>query len=252
MGLLPATQRIVEEVERLTKRPVHIEEDEKLKVMAQMTVARGDMPLHQLRYKPTGTAPPDYFVAFQCGFVIRLYQAPPEKRFEYCPGPDGRRKINDLLSDRSFPTPVREMGDFLLQGLITQLRSIPIGLRVDEWLLATCPELRDLLVAGVKAQLEENLQAIPIGAKGVFPAKFYKGNVTMNAAYAAYWSRKWNDTSLTLPYKAAALLDDGLRLLRIFDRVPADPANDPDLVEQWAFELGLKGWYVLIPHRLND
>ena len=252
MGLLPATQRIVAEVERLTNRPVRIEEDQSLKVMAQMTVARGDMPLHQLRYKPTGTNPPDYFVASQCGYVIRLYQAPPDKRFEYGPGPDGRRKLNELLMDREIPPAVREMGDFLFQGLVTQLRSIPLGLRVDEWLLAQFAELHDLQVTGVKAQLEENVQVIPLGAKGVFPAKLYKANISMNAAFAAFWARKWSDNSITLPYKAAGLLDEGLGLLKIYDRVPADAAHDPELVEQWAFDLGLKGWYALVPHQLND
>ena len=252
MGLLPATQKIVEEVERLTQRPVRIQEDNTLKVMAQMTVARGDAPLHLLRYKPTGTTPPDYFIASQCGYVVRLYQAPPGKRFEYGPGPDGQRKINELLMDRKFPPTVQSMGDFLLQGLVTQLRSIPIGLRVDEWLLTTAPELSDLQVAGVKSQLEENAQAIPLGSKGIFPAKVYKGSVTMNAAFAAFWARKWGDSSLTLPYKAAGLLEDGLTLLKIYDRVPADPEHDPELVEQWAFDLGLKGWYALVPHQLND
>jgi len=252
MGLLPATQRIVEEVERLTNRPVRIQEDNTLKVLAQMTVARGDAPLHLLRYKASGATLPDYLISSQCGFVVRLFQAPPEKRFEYGPGPDGKRKLDELLADRKFAPAVRTMGDFLLQGLMTQLRSIPIGLRVDEWLLASYPELRDLQVAGVTAQLEENVQAIPLGSKGIFPAKVYKANVSMNAAFAAFWAKKWSDSSITLPYKAAGLLEDGLGLLKIYDRVSADAAHDPDLVEQWAFDLGLKNWYALIPYQLND
>lgn len=249
---MPATQQIVEQVERLTNRPVHIQEDASLGVLAHMRVARGDAPLHLLRYKPMGVVPPDYLIAYQCGFVVRLFETPPSKRFDYGTDDDGRRKFNDLFSDARFLPAVRSMADRLLGELVTQLRSIPIGLRVDKWLLAQYPDLIDLQARGTRAQLEQNVPAIAIGSKGLFPAKVWKANVTMNAAFAAFWSREWNDPALVLPYKAAGLLDGGIRLLGIFDTVPSDPACDPDLVEQWAFALGMKGWYGTTPYYLND
>jgi len=116
MALTAVTEKIVEQVERLTKRPVHIQEDDSLKVLAHMRVARGDAPLHLLRYKPAGTTPPDDFIAYQCGFVIRLFKAPPEKRFDYETDDNGRRKINDLLSDPRHPPAARDKGEHLLEG----------------------------------------------------------------------------------------------------------------------------------------
>lgn len=79
VSLLPATQFILEHVERITGRPVHVQEDPSLSTLAHIHTARGNAPMHLVRYKPQGTEPPDYFVAYQCGFVIRLFQTPEEK-----------------------------------------------------------------------------------------------------------------------------------------------------------------------------
>jgi hypothetical protein len=43
------------------------------------------------------------------------------------------------------PAPsLRKYADQLFDGLMTQLRSVPIGLRVDAWLAADYSELREL------------------------------------------------------------------------------------------------------------
>jgi hypothetical protein len=251
MPLLPATLRIIAQVETLSNRPVHISEDATLDTLAKITIARGDAPFHLLRYKPTGSMPPDYFIAYQCGFVVRLYQAPPEKRFDVGSNEEGKRRMTEALSDEKFPREMRDMCDFLLTGLITQLRSYPIGLRVDHWLLESYPELRDLQKRGTQVQLEQNIEAIKMAKKGLFPPKLVKANLTMNAAFALYWSRAWNDASLALPYKAAGFIDQGSKLLAVWDRVSQDAACDMDLIDEWAFNLGLKGWYARVPHILN-
>src|SRR2546423_1056306 len=97
MSLLPATQKIISLVEETSKRPVHITEDPELTTLATMTTARGDAPMHLVRYKPRGSEPPDYFIAFQLGFVVRLFRAPPDQRFEYGASPVGKQKMTELL-----------------------------------------------------------------------------------------------------------------------------------------------------------
>lgn len=252
MALMPVTKRIVDEVERLTGRPVRIEEDNALKVLAHMRVARGDVPLHLLRYRSAGPTPPDYFVVWQCAFVARLYQAPPEKRIEYGSDVNATRKMRDLLADPKYGADVRNMGDHLLESIITQLRSVPVGLRIDDWILATCPELKDLQTQGVKTQLQQNVEAIAVGGGGLFPPNIIKASLGMNAAFAIFWSRKWNDSTVTLPYRAAGYLDAGMSLMKAFDQIAADPAHDPDLVEAWAFDLDLRGWYAPFRHDVTD
>lgn len=248
MSLLPVTKSILAQVEQLTGKPVYLEENASLPAFANLTIARGDAPVHLLRYKPMGANPPDYYITFQCGFVIRLYQTSAEKRFDLAVSEDGTRKMDELLADPAFSPQVRGMGGQLIDGLLVQLRSMPIGLRVDAWIAGTFPELKDLQRAGAEVQLEQNSRAIGLGSKKMFPAKVYKGNMSMNAAFAIFWGRMWNDAKITLPYKATGFLDAGQRLIKIFDSVNSEPTRDTELIDNWAFELGVKGWYRWVPH----
>lgn len=247
MNFLPSTSQVIADVERLTNRPVQIVEDPKLSTLAHIQIARGDAPFHLLRYKPSGETPPDYFIVYQCGHVLRLFGAPPAKRFDFASCPEGRIQIEIELQDPRLPDGVRDMGEMLLGGLITQLRSIPVGFRIDEWIERTFPELAELQRKAVVAQLETNSKAIASAWGGHFPAKVAKASLSMNAAFAAFWGRKWADSTLVVPYKAIGLAALGERLLTIYDRTPDDPVNDVQLVGEWAFELKLRGWYDAIP-----
>jgi len=78
MSLLPSTQSIVECLEALSQRPVHIIETAALETMADIKIARGNQPFHLLRYRPTSSTPPDYLIAYQCGLTLRVFELPPE------------------------------------------------------------------------------------------------------------------------------------------------------------------------------
>ncbi len=251
MPLKQSTQRIIDLAVKLTDRPVHIAEDPSLQTLAKITIARGDAPMHILRYKPSGSIPPDYFIAYQCGFVIRLYMAPSEKRFDVGWNSEGNRRMDEALSELRIPGEMRGMGKHLLNGLITQLRMYPVGLRIDQWLFESYPDLRELQKTGAHVQLEQNIEAIKMANSAMFPRKIVDANLSMNAAFAMFWSKRWNDPSLILPFKAAGLLEGGMRLLAISEKISEDSASDMDLIDEWAFELGLNGWYDRIPYKLN-
>jgi len=72
MPFSPETQQIIADVERLSGRPVHVEEDSSLKTSAQVPPARGVSPAHFVRCQP-GNPAADYLVAYPCGFVARLF-----------------------------------------------------------------------------------------------------------------------------------------------------------------------------------
>lgn len=52
MPLHPATQQLINKVEDLSGRLVHVTEDPELKVMATISPARDIAPAHFLRYRP--------------------------------------------------------------------------------------------------------------------------------------------------------------------------------------------------------
>lgn len=251
MPLLQATQSVINLVEKLSNRPVRISENASISTLSKMITARGDAPMHFLEYQPRGSSPPDYFIAYQCGFVVRLFSAPPDKRFDVGSTPEGIRRMNLALLDPRIPKEVRGMSDYLLTGLVTQLLSYPVGLRVDNWLYDGYPELRPLQVAGAQIQLEQNVGAIKVSKSGMFPSKVVKANLTMSAAFALYWARRWQDDSIMVPWKAAGFHEGAKRLLEISDGISDDPGLDMELIDAWAYELGLKEWYGRKPYILN-
>ena len=123
----------------MTGKPVHMEEDRSLPVISHIQIARGPVPMHKLRYRPTPDGTPDYHICFQCGFIIRLYENPPEQRYDFEGSPDAPARMASLLKGNPAASQLKDM---LLGGLMTQLRSMPIGMRIDDWLFHECPELR--------------------------------------------------------------------------------------------------------------
>jgi hypothetical protein len=86
------------------------------------------------------------------------------KRFDIAVAPEGRQKMAEQMKDSRIPPEACNMEEMLLGGLVTQLRSIPIGFRSEDWIAQNFRELADLQKRAVLAQLTQNLEAIKIAA----------------------------------------------------------------------------------------
>ena len=77
----------------------------------------------------------------------------------------------------------------------------------------------------VARQLQDSLDSMKPEAKKIAPMQVVKPSLTINAAYALFWSRRWNDPLLSMPYRSANLGVQGGRLLEIFDTIPSEPGT---------------------------
>jgi len=221
-----------------------------------MRMARGNTPVHTITYNPSVTTQPDYFIAYQCGFILRLFAVPPSDRWDFAPTAHGRETVDRLLRGSEGParklnlTPhaVETLRDQLFDGLMLQLRSIPVGLRVDGWILRDHEELAPLQRSAVLRQLQDNQGTLAPDVRKIAPSKVYKGSVTINAAFALSWARIWNDPALSLPYKSAGYEKVGAQLLSILDEIPDEPTTDRQLVDAWGNQLSLSNWYEWVPY----
>ncbi len=252
-----AVNEVLRSVEYATGTPVVVVADPTLKVIATIKAAGPSGPAHLLRVNPSAQAQADYLTVFQCGFILRMAALDPAEQYEVGSTPEGRKQTERLLRDhgrrpgaKEFPKAMREsVRDQFYDGLIRQLRSVPLGLRVDSWIISKYPSLADQQRAITLRQLRENLQALSPELRKIAPPKVYDGNGTMNAAFAAFWAKAWNDPVQASPFKAAGLLDRGQELVSIMDRVPTDPSHDRTLIEEWGNHLGLAGWFAFVPYR---
>jgi hypothetical protein len=254
MAMNQTTQSILERVHELSGRPVVVQPDPTVR-QATLKLARGSAAVHVVAYNPTLGAEADYAICFQCGFALRVFLAPENARFDLRTSSHGRKEAESLSVQHfekvglAIPAPMRSqlLAQFI-DGLILQLRSMPISLRVDAWLRHDFPEFIDHQRAANIRQLNENATCLRPDVSKLTPPRILHANVAMNAAFAAYWSRTWADPLVIVPYKTSANLADGQSLLKLWDEIPDDPANDRQLIEAWGDYLKLNGWYDFVPY----
>ncbi len=250
-------QRVVAEVEALTGCPVEVRQDASIKKMAMLEMARGPLRVHLIRIHPSFRDHADYLTCLECGYVLRKYAVPADQRLDFGANPKGLREVQQLVFEhyakKQIPGDVlRGLAEQLYQGLMTQLVSIPSSMRVDAWVAETFPELLDHQKTMVKYQLQDALDSLKPDARKVAPERITRPSLTMNAAYAEFWSRCWNDPLLVMPYRTANLSLAGSHLLGTFDAIPPEPANDVALVDAWAKLLKLSNIYRWVPYQLDQ
>lgn len=250
MPLLAATRRILERVEEQTHVPVQVLNESSLPVPARVLMARDQMRAHMVSVNPTHPLA-DYYVAFAAAFILRLYDTKAEDRCLF--GESGRGLLQlergPLPTGLSeFPPDVRKQ--FLASvhaGLLTQLRSQPIGLRIATWLRAEHPELVEVQAEGVAAEQRDAIQALAPQIRARVPSQVFEASMAMNAAVALHSDRIFGQKLFVIPYTAGGHLGRGQALLSIADEIPGDPNQDRRLVDAWAAHLGLSDWVAWVP-----
>lgn len=251
MQLRPETQQVLEDVERVSGKPVTLDENPDLPQIATMPRARGAAPAHVLTVNPRYGAP-DYFILYQCGFVLRYFAVPEAERKDFAGTKESREEVARLVrrNGRTAGLPdqlQQQLAIQLVDGLLTQLRSYPVGMRIDTWIAAEYPQLSDLQREGIARQQEDNRKVLSPEIRGLAPKPVYDANVTMNAAYATFSDRLFGKAGYAIPYRSAGYEKPGRRLLEALQQIPADVAHDVALVDAWAEELDLRDWYRWLP-----
>lgn len=255
MTLQKVTNDVLRTVEEVTGKPVIVQPDPSLgTVLAKVTMARGSAPAHVVTYNPSASEV-DYGICLQCGYLLRTFQTPESERFSLAGTDQGRKVAERLMAEHlrksglALPRPLyANLLEQLFGGVIQQLRSMPIGLRVDVWIQNGFPELATQQKKSLARQLNDNTTSLRPEVHQIAPAEILKANVSMNAGMALFWSRAWNDSLLAVPYKASGYLATGEELLKLFDSIPDDPANDKKLIDAWGKHAGLTGWYEFVPY----
>ena len=247
MPLHPATQRLIRNVEELSGRLVHVTEDPELKVLATISTARGSAPAHFLRYRP-GTRAVDYLVAYQLGFLVRLFSCPEEERWEVFGNPEDEQTGIAALELTGFPP---DFARSMVGNLVTQLRTYSVGARVDDWIWKNLPELWPQQEHSIRTQLAENAKALAPEIRQKFPKPLLDANTAMNAAFAKAWGEVLGEPQFAIPYKALGYAGKAKELLEILEDAPDDPCADRVLIERWAKCLGLDGSFHFELHSLT-
>ena len=249
-NLRVATKGILARVEERTGKTIQFMRDEQLKVLATLQMARNGAGFHVLRYRPSNE-PLDYLIAYQAGYVLRLFENEPSERFDFLPKPDADKEVAALVTPTLSMTPadrkvLPKFSDFVAQWALMTLRSLPVGMRIDRCIADDYPELKELQRDSIAVQQQQNMSVMAFKmAKLTVPATL----MAMPAAHALFADQLDADSSFAVPFEATGLLTLGKELMRVMDEVPADAQHDRELVDRWAETLGMTGWYDWILYR---
>jgi hypothetical protein len=250
-NLRPETMDILKRVETLSGCPVEFKPDSSMALRATLQMARNGAPAHVLHYRPSND-PIDYWVAYQAGYALRLFDLPPDERFDFAGTGEGAQQVETLLktgqpltdADKAI---VPAFAQMTVHWALMNLRSYAIGMRIDQWIADEYPALKDTQAVGVDTLQQENLQLL---SKRVGSLSVPVPLLAPVAAYALFADCLLGSSVYAIPYRAAGVLDAGKELLRISDAVPTDRGHDRELVEAWASSIGMTGWYTWTPYKL--
>jgi len=186
MKLMATTETILERIREVTGTSVEIVEDAEQDHLARMTRARDGADRHLLRTNPT-MGDPNYLIVYECGFILRQFEPPPDRRIDFAPTTSGREEMERLVkragqTARLPDTVIPMLVDQFFTGLLVQLRSLPIGMRIDIWIEKKFPDLLELQREAVARQQSDNLSVLKPEVKQFAPKAAYDPNATMNAA----------------------------------------------------------------------
>jgi hypothetical protein len=151
----PDTKRIVEQVEQQTGYRVAVDLISGIHEHAQMISARPESPVHIIRVNASQRSFADYIVAVQCGMLLILWSDP-----QKVPSLSLEASVCSRLSAHWAALPplnsldsgtAEKMAKFYVEGLVKQVRSMPLEICVAQLVFAKCPGLRPLQAESFRA-----------------------------------------------------------------------------------------------------
>ncbi len=242
---LPSANQALADLEEATGKPVMVMEAPELGVLATIRRAGPEEASHLLRIKSGGNRLADYLIVFECRMALRDGPGPQ-------PVVKARRPVREQVIrecerlQQQLPlAKARELGNFLYDGLILQLRSMGPGIGVDRWIREHCPDLRDPQQQAMEAEISNNLGGLKASTRANYPAAIVEASLAMNAAYAIHGGDLLGKPYLAVPYISQGYGDRGRRLvgLALGEGNPAHGPTDRQIIDGWAQELGIADWY---------
>lgn len=241
----PAAAALIAEVEQRSGFPVQLLHDPAIGGKATIRRATGSQSAHLLRYRQED-ALTDYFIAYQCGLLLRGLAEDPEPPRQLAEGRERRRWVIEqvaALNPQLSSAQAQQAGGGMYDGLMVQLRSVPPGLLVDRRLHRDWPSLHQAQRQAMEEEIRSGLPVLsPAFGQGI-PEELKAANRAMNCAYALTAAELFAAPDLAVPYQAAGLAGMGKELVALAVAAEESGQRDWQLIDAWAEKIGLQGWY---------
>jgi hypothetical protein len=220
-----------------------------LKSLARLRMAGAGSQAHALFYRGDDNPLVNHVIANECGHLIRLFGASPEKRRVAVANERTRslyrEEIREDIQRLSLIHGIGTLGEFLplwYESVVFQLTRMPPDIMIERWLHREYPGLREIQRSALMEQQAKAVTVLSRGIRRMTPRKVYDVSQAMNYAFFKL-VEPLAGVGLTAPYERSVHILQGGELAARADRIARDDhEGDVGRIRAWAESLGLSGW----------
>lgn len=214
----------------------------------ELWIAGGDQHAYKLHLKPSYRDHRVHLVVSGAYRVIRFWEAPPDQRYlagarvGRCLPPEQHQELGELLADYPADTAM-EISRELYRETGRRVTTLPVELRVEREIAEDLPEHRQRQTRYLRKRIEEFGPLSLAYMSRLAPRLVYRANTAMDVTFG----EESADLADVQPGPLAPDADHSALGHRLRDHLrdvhESGHAGDRKLVDLWAEELGLRGWY---------
>ena len=254
-GLNDSVYEILNLVETITNKSFDFVEKSDLDVYAAVRIARENMPKHILYYKTSHSDLLNHLIPHECGHIIRLFKAPPEKRVMAAVDNETKEIAftemqNDIvrLNDELGFDKTAAIINMQYTGVVRQITNYPPDIMIERWIYREYPALRTFQLKSFQKQFDDAVEGTKPEVKALTPGKIYAASNLMNYAFFRILGKMVGENFVRLYGSSIISLDEGKALAGIVEKVDADNfETDIKLVNEWVLFLGMASWFKWVP-----
>ncbi len=246
MSQYPAsTQRLIDQAIAVSGYGFDIVYDRQLPVASSVRLAGKE---GRERHEIVLRLPSDennYLIAWQAAFVLHQFQTPDAESANLQPNPSQLAAVKQelLALHPSIPMAHREtFADQVIGGVLTQLRSVPLGMSVDIHLHREYPELQATQRQSLIHDVVEHVACLQM-TTDLFPKTLLRANQIMNAAQALLVAELFTMPDIFQPYRSVGMEAAASLLVEPCMHQVFDGTGDRELIDSWGKTLGIEKWY---------
>ncbi|HOD34667.1 MAG TPA: hypothetical protein PLR20_00235 [Syntrophales bacterium] len=254
LQLVQGVRTILGRVTELTGKGIDFVEKEELPVPAMLTMAGADTPRHRLFFKRDHDESVNHVIANECGHVLRLYNAPEEKRLI----PVANQKTlgcytGEMEADirRLYqmypPEKLMNLVMFWYESVLYQLTKMPSDIMIEKWLHREYQELLPIQLRSIGAQNDRAVATLAVEIRNTMPGRIYDACNIMNYVYFTAMGKTFG-LNYVEPYRFTKYFARGEELISLVGPVEVDShEGDVLVINLWARYFQFSGWFDWVP-----
>lgn len=249
LNLLPAVREIIERVKKVSGKEIIFRPAPDQLVPATSKIARARMPHHLLRYQPQMTPRINHLTAHECGHILRTTEADPSTRVVPVSNVETRataaRELGKELSH--LPEAMKaQLLDVWLGGLIRQVTSLPVCVRIERWIHREYPSLRDEQRLYLDKDVQRTLQGLSKKVERMTPKTIFRVSNSITYAYLrGLESVTGKDLRKNFSGRPS-IITTGIQLYDALGEDDTGYAGDIWITNEWARILKINNWFAWI------